>query len=336
MIRMHKAKVSLLLSVVFISTISIAQIQKRKFEITGKLSGFPDSTILYLYKNIHRQTELIDSAFIINSGFHFAGSLKEYAVNVILQAKNSNNFKYFWLENSAITFTGEKGKFTEAIITGSKTEDEQNRFIIAVGGDRQKTISYIRNHPNSIVGVYFLSFMASTWGKDTSAILYNNLSKELKNTSFGKDVLAFITSNKNLKVGDKYADFTEPNAEGKDISLSSFKGKAVLLDFWGSWCGPCRENNPRLVEIYNEFNSKGFEILGIAADVEKKDWISAIKKDGLIWQNVTDLKGWNNKAALIYGIYKYPTNYLIDRDGIIVAIDLKGDALRDKLCEILK
>ena len=157
----------------------------------------------------------------------------------------------------------------------------------------------------------------------------------MKNTPYGKDVLAFITFNKNPKVGDKYADFTEPNVEGKNISLSSFQGKVVLLDFWGSWCGPCRANNPNLVKIYLEFNSKGFEILGVAAEVERNAWIRAIKQDGLVWQNVTDLQSWNNRAALIYGINKYPTNYLIDRNGKIVAKDLQGDALRDKLREIL-
>ena len=158
----------------------------------------------------------------------------------------------------------------------------------------------------------------------------------MKNTPYGKDVLTFITFNKNPKVGDKYVDFTEQNVEGKNISLSGFAGKVVLLDFWGSWCAPCRANNPDLVKIYHEFNSKGFEILGVAAEVKRKDWIRAIKQDGLVWQNVTDfLQSWNNRASLIYGIYKYPTNYLIDRNGKIVAIDLQSGALREKLREIL-
>ena len=331
----NMARVSLSLLVILISTISISQIQNGKFEITGKLSGFPDSTIIYLYENKGHEPFLIDSALLINNEFHFTGSLKNGTNQVILQIKGSNNYKYFWLENSTITFTAEKEKFREAIITGSKTQDEQNQFDITSGDDKGKTISFIRNHPNSIISASFLSIYASTWGKDTSSILYWNLSKKIKNTFYGKNIFEFITINRSPKVGDSYVDFTEPNVEGKNISLSDFKGKVVLLDFWGSWCGPCRANNPKLVKIYNEFNSKGFEILGVAAEIEKKDWIDAINKDGLIWENVTDLKNWNNKAALIYGIYKYPTNYLIDRSGIIVAIDLEDDALRNKLSEML-
>jgi peroxiredoxin len=139
-----------------------------------------------------------------------------------------------------------------------------------------------------------------------------------------------------VKVGDKYVDFTEPNIEGKNVSLSDFNGKIVLLEFWGTWCGPCREGNPELAKIYNEYKNSGFEILGVASDSDKEFWIKSVKDDSLTWQNVCDLKGDRNKAALIYGISYYPSNFLIDRNGIIVAKDLRGEALRSKLLEILK
>ena len=142
--------------------------------------------------------------------------------------------------------------------------------------------------------------------------------------------------NKNLKVGDKYVDFTESNIKGKNVSLSDFKGKTVLLEFWGSWCAPCRAGNPELRRIYNEFKNNDFEILGVAADEKRKFWVEAVEKDSLTWQNVSDLKGDGNKAALIYGVSYYPTNFLIDVNGIIVARDLVGKALRDKLQELLR
>lgn len=335
---------SLLLLTVSFSTSSFAQIHKGEFKIIGKAFGFPDSTVIYLYKNYVHQTDLIDSTFIINNAFQFDGSLDEPVINayIIIETNvaNFNTYKYFWIENSTITFTAQKENFRNAVITGSKTQDEQNQFdsVVEINGrtDKEKCISYIRSHPNSIISAYYLDIFDATWGKDTSANLYHNLSKQMQNTSFGKDVLRFIALSINPKVGDKYVDFTEPNVEGKNISLSDFKGKVVLLDFWGSWCGACREGNPKLVKIYNEFNAKGFEILGVAADINKAAWINAIKKDGLSWQNVTDLKGWNNKAAIIYAIDKYPTNYLIDRSGTIVAIDLESDDLRNKLTEMLK
>ncbi|MEP6948891.1 MAG: TlpA disulfide reductase family protein [Ginsengibacter sp.] len=110
--------------------------------------------------------------------------------------------------------------------------------------------------------------------------------------------MEFITLNKNIKIGDRYFDFTEPNIEGKSVSLSDFNGKVVLLEFWGSWCGPCRQGNPELVMIYNEFKDTGFDILGVAADEGKETWVEAVQKDSLKWQNVTDLRGDKNKAAL--------------------------------------
>ncbi len=166
--------------------------------------------------------------------------------------------------------------------------------------------------------------------------MYRNLSKKNKATSYGKDVFEFITLNKNIKIGDKYIDFSEPNIEGKSVSLSDYNGKVTLLEFWGSWCGPCREGNPELVRIYNEFKDKGFDILGVAADDKKEEWIETVKKDSLTWQNVSDLKGDKNKAVLIYGVYYYPANFLINKDGVIIARDLRGKDLSDKLIEILK
>jgi thiol-disulfide isomerase/thioredoxin len=332
---------SLLLLAAIISTSSFSQV-KGKFKIIGKAFGFSDSTVIYLYKNHVHQADLIDSTLIINNAFQFDGSLNEPVINAIIQTRhiaNFNTYKYFWLENSTITFTAQKENFINAVITGSKTQDEQNQFdsVVEINGhtDKEKCISYILSHPNSIISTYYLDIFEATWGKDTSANLYHHLSKQMQNTSFGKDVFGFITLSINPKVGDKYVDFTEPNVEGKNISLSDFKGKVVLLDFWGSWCGACREGNPKLVKIYNEFNAKGFEILGVAADVNKVSWINAIKKDRLPWQNVTDLQGWNNKAAIIYAINKYPTNYLINKQGIIVGIDLNADELRAKIIESL-
>lgn len=319
-----------------IANASVAQTPIRKFEIIGNLTGYADSTRIYLYENKTHDAFRIDSAYIIHNQFHFAGSLKEPVINVSLEVKGfPNDYKFFWLENSVITFTAEKGKLRKAIIKGSKTQDEEIQFDAAPGTGKEKEITFIRNHPNSIISVQLLAVMASSYGKDTSTALYNNLSEGMKGTLYGKNVLNFITLTKALHIGDQYADFTELNTEGKNISLSDFKDKVVLLDFWGSWCGPCRANNKDLVKLYDDFKNKGFEILGVAADFEKKSWIEAINTDGLKWPNVTDLKGWENKAAVIYGVSQYPTSYLIDREGKIIAKNLEGDALRNKLREIL-
>ena len=215
----------LLLSFV-VSATSYSQKQKEKFEIKGTLTGFADSTLIFL--------DDIDSTFIINNQFHLRGSSKENVKQTLLRTSNFSDYKFFWLENSMITFKAEKGKFRDAIILGSKTQNQQNKLDIAIKNSNKETkenISFVRKHPNSIISANILSVYASTWGKDTTAVLYNMLSAEIKNTSYGKNIFEFITLNKNVKVGDKYVDFTQPNTEGKNVSLSDFNGKIVLLEF---------------------------------------------------------------------------------------------------------
>ena len=311
----------------------------KEFKIIGSTIGFPDSTQIFLddasgFSFIH-----MDSAYIINGKFKFSGSIKNRVLKVVIRTYDFSDVRYFWLENSLITIKGEKGKFRQAFISGSKAQIDQDILDSAIRlADKEKepSILFIRSHPSSIISAEVLSVYCSTWGKDTSTKLYNLFSKELKNTSYAKIVVEFIMLNKNLKIGDKYVDFSEANMFGKVIKLSNYHGKLVLLDFWGSWCGPCRQGNPELVKIYREYKDKGFDILGVAAEVKKDEWIEAIQKDSLTWENVTDLQYDRNKAAIIYGVSYYPTNFLINKNGTIVARDLTGEILREKLNELLK
>lgn len=327
---MNKHSIFLLILINFF-TAGYNQKTNPKYHIKGDATGFADSTVIYLNK--------VDSAFIINGKFQFSGSLKENIKKSLLRTKEGSDYKFFWLENTLITFKGEKGKFRDATIAGSKSQDEQNELANSIktsGDEKKEIILFIQNHPNSIISVDNLSAYTSIWGKDTIELLYRSISQKMKNTSYGKDIAEFIRLNRNIKIGEKYIDFTELNTEGRNVSLSDFKGKVVLLEFWGSWCAPCRKGNPELVQTYNQFKDRGFDILGVAADDDKNEWIDAVKKDGLNWENVCDLRGDKNRASLIYGISYYPANFLIDKKGTIIAKDLRGNELRSKLEEILK
>jgi thiol-disulfide isomerase/thioredoxin len=336
-------KILLIISLTVATFLSIPLICKsqklKEYAVVGLATGYPDSTLFYL-DNISSGAFIhMDSAYTMAGVFLFNGSLSVKVLHVVIRTSDFSDIRYLWLENSAISVQGEKGKFREAVVEGSKTQREQDMLDSAIhstNDEKGQSILFIRNHPTSIVSAEVLDAYCTLWGKDTSTILYNSFSNEVKNTSYARNVFEFITLNRNLKTGDRYVDFSQPNIYGKNIRLSDYNGKVVLLEFWASWCGPCRKGNPELVKIYGEFKNKGFDILGVAAEMEKKEWIDAVQKDSLLWQNVTDLRYDKNKAVLIYGVSYYPTNFLIDKNGMIAARDLTGDKLREKLKELLK
>ncbi len=167
--------------------------------------------------------------------------------------------------------------------------------------------------------------------------IYNSLSDSLKTTEAAKVFRKQLDELKVTAVGATAPDFTQNDVNGAPVKLSSFRGQYVLLDFWASWCGPCRQENPNVVKAYNKYRDKNFTILSVSLDKEegKANWLAAIKSDGLTWTQVSDLKFWNNQAAALYYISAIPANFLIDPNGKIIAKNLRGADLDAKLAEVL-
>src|SRR5882757_7282729 len=166
--------------------------------------------------------------------------------------------------------------------------------------------------------------------------LYNTLSPALKGTETAANFQKALEPLKHTAPGTMAPDFTQNDANGVPVKLSSFRGKYVLVDFWASWCGPCREENPNVVRVYNKYKDKNFTILGVSLDKAegRANWLAAIKSDGLNWTQVSDLKFWSNQVAALYYVSSIPANFLIDPSGKIIAKDLRGDDLDDKLKEV--
>ena len=336
-----------------------------QYTVTGSIEGLENGTKLYL----NRDNEIIDSTTITNNSFQFQGAINEPDL-VFLYTKNSRDFwTSFWLENHEISIKGNvKGRknieikggptqedanlskksndslsqildsiqvtFSDPKITTKETDSLRNLQFKVLDKIRHNAKEFIKQNPNSFLSLSYLNFYKANWSKDSVKTLYNNLSGNLKESSQGSILKTYISLTSKPEIGEQFIDFELPDTTGNTIKVSDLKSKYTLIEFWASWCGPCRQENPNLIKIYNTFNKKGFEIVGISLDKRKKDWIKAIQKDKLLWPQLSDLKEFESYPAMIYSINGIPYNFLIDENGVIVAEDLRGNRLEKKLEEL--
>ncbi|WP_324676597.1 TlpA disulfide reductase family protein [Hymenobacter sp. GOD-10R] len=204
---------------------------------------------------------------------------------------------------------------------------------------KQRITTYITTHPDVPASLDSLKEVVGPVPDHAEAAkLYNALSATVRNTPAGKAYGEELDRIKLVAVGQQAPDFTQQTPDGRQVSLADYRGKYVLVDFWASWCGPCRAENPNVIKIYNQFKDKNFDILGVSLDKDqaREKWLKAIQDDKLAWTQVSDLKGWQNQVAMLYWVRAIPQNFLIDPSGKIVATNLRGEALQTTLSKLIK
>jgi peroxiredoxin len=197
---------------------------------------------------------------------------------------------------------------------------------------------FIKEHPKSAMSAFIIGSDLNNPNIPMEEVIeaVGYIDNSLQGNSNIKAANKRINAIRGTMVGYKANDFSQSTPDGKPLKLSDFKGKYVLIDFWASWCRPCRMENPNVVAAYTRFKDKGFTVLGVSMDSNKDAWLAAIKADNLAWPHVSDLKGWGNEVGILYGVKGIPQNFLIDKEGKIVAKNLRGPDLDQKLAEIIK
>lgn len=257
-----------------------------------------------------------------------AGKEQEYFSNYkkIMQELGNRQQKLYAQYNQALQ------KKDAETVNKIKTEfDEMNQKA------KDILIKMIKLHPASAVSGYIIYQEFNNNPNISVAELeeiVGYLDKDFLNTKFGTLAQQKLMQINGTAIGKKIMEFVQNTPEGKPVNIRDFEGKYVLIDFWASWCGPCRMENPYVVAAFNKYKDKGFTVLGVSLDQNKNAWLHAIEKDNLTWTHVSDLKAWSNEVAQAFGINSIPQNILIDKQGIIIAKNLRGNALDEKLKEI--
>ena len=349
-----------------LALVPVFAIAQNKLTITGNLKGIKEGTLMSL-TDINKPQDTISKATVRKGVFVLRGDLKEPMIlNLNLGA---NKTVTTFLENSQVKVQGEVDHLQQVKLTGSRLHNDfkdfkktfdplfeklmkiNQQFQMGQRSDSlmmemntmkdtiQKSIDqFIKKHRASAVSAFLLA--ATLQLNDDISLTeqrFNSLKPSALENMYGVYLKETITESKILAIGSVAMDFTQPDTSGVPVSLSSFRGKYVLLDFWASWCGPCRQENPNVVANFKKFNNKNFTVLGVSLDRpgQKDKWLQAIYKDELTWTHVSDLQFWNNTVAKQYRVQGIPQNFLIGPDGKIVAKNLRGPALEEKLCEVL-
>ncbi len=341
------------------------------FTINGSVEGY-DTGLIFMKKRDAGSWLSLDSMESDKGKFNFKGKVSTPEMYYLVFGTNKKIARIF-VDNSDITISLQIDDLRNPVILGSKVQDEYNQYRDEIKSfeDKLKDLyqqymsaqkegnkellkqidstyyaindekrifmkNYIGSNNKSVIVPYVLySELANSLEVNELDSIFNLLDESLAVSPYHKIVKDKIKVLRNVEIGKKAPDFTLNDTLGNPISLSSLSGKYLLIDFWAAWCRPCRAENPNNVKIYAGYKDKGFEIIGVSFDNNHAAWVKAINKDGLTWPQVSDLKGWSSAAGKLYGVKSIPHTVLLDKDGVIIAKNLRGERLQKKIAELL-
>lgn len=342
-----------------------------KFTVNGTIAGEATGNVI-LVKQVDNKLDTLAKAAIANGKFVLSGTVNELT-DAYLMIEGRRGGMPIFLENAVFTATMNLNDPTGNKIEGTESQKLYNDFMeinngvrkaqselyksyseASQAGDKDKMMeieaefnkaveeaktkaeALTKANADSYVAAFMLATQMSGMSVEDLQAEYEILGENAKASQPGKVVGERIKQMQAVAVGQVAPDFTLNTPEGKPLSMHSIKAKVKVIDFWASWCGPCRGENPNVVAMYNELHPKGLEILSVSLDNDKNAWLKAIEDDHLTWNHVSDLKGWGCEAAKLYAVSGIPHLVVLDENNVIVAKDLRGEALKAKVAELLK